>query len=156
MNSTFLTFLKNVSSSSFSPPPETSRSVLRWLLQTVAYAVYRFLGHWTIQYFLFWNTCLYFLPLNWGWYICNVTLRLVTHALLFPSGLSIIIIMTFVHIHTPTSLSPKNCSKNKNKVLNLKSAKIKCFLRCSIAKIQQNSKKNRQISIHGFQGGSQK
>jgi hypothetical protein len=67
-----------------------------------------------------------------------------------------IIIMTFVHIHTPTSLSPRNYSKKKNQVINLKSAKTKCFLRFSTARIQPNSKKNRQISIHGFQAGSQK
>jgi len=30
------------------------------------------------------------------------------------------------------------------------------FLRFSIAEIQPNSKKNRQISLHGFQVGSQK
>jgi hypothetical protein len=84
----FSTFLTNVSSSSsFSPPPETSRRVLPVTLQTVAYALYRFLlGHWTIHYFLLWDTCLYFLLLiEVG--ICNVSLRLVKRALLFPSGL---------------------------------------------------------------------
>jgi len=40
--------------------------------------------------------------------------------------------------------------------MNLKSAKIKCFLRFSIAKIQPNSNKNRQISKHGFQVGGKK
>jgi hypothetical protein len=63
--------------------------------------------------------------------------------------------MTFVHIHTPTFLLPKNYSRKKA-VINLESAKIKCFLRFSIAKIQPNPKKNRQISIHGFEVGSQK
>jgi hypothetical protein len=55
-------------------------------LQTVAYALYRFLGHWTTHYFLFWNVCNYFLLLIEDG-ICNVNLRLVKHVLLFPSGL---------------------------------------------------------------------
>ncbi len=55
-------------------------------LQTLAEALYRFLGNWTIDYFLLWNTCLYFLLIIEDG-VCNVTLRLVKHALLFPSGL---------------------------------------------------------------------
>jgi len=52
----------------------------------------------------------------------------------------VIIIMTFVHIHTPTSLSPKNYSRKKLSHTFFKSAKIKFFLRFSIAKIQPNPK----------------
>jgi hypothetical protein len=56
-------------------------------LHTLAYALYRFLlGHSTIDYFLLWNACLYFLLIiDDG--ICNVSLRFVKRDLLFPSGL---------------------------------------------------------------------
>jgi len=62
--------------------------------------------------------------------------------------------MAFVHIHTPTFLLPKNYSQKLSH--KFKIAKIKCFLRFSIAKIQPKSKKNRQISVHAFQVGSKK
>jgi hypothetical protein len=49
--------------------------------------------------------------------ICNVTLRLVQHALLFPSGLlHYYHIMTFVDIDTPNFLLPKNYSRKKAKL----------------------------------------
>ncbi len=62
-----------------------------------------------------------------------------------------IIIMTFVHIHTSTSLLPKKTMAQKKLSHKFKSAKIKFFLRFLVAEIQPNSKKNRQISLHGFQ-----
>jgi hypothetical protein len=83
-------------------------------LQTLAYALYRCLGHWTIHYFLLWNTCLYFLLIIEDG-IYNVTLRLSNALYFFRLASSIIIIMTFVHVHTATSLLPKNCSQKKAK-----------------------------------------
>jgi hypothetical protein len=80
-------------------------------LQTLAYALYRFLGHWTIHYFLLWNTCLYFLLIiEYG--ICNVTLRLVKHSLLFPSGLLHYYHHDFCsHPHTDLSFTKKTIVK---------------------------------------------
>jgi hypothetical protein len=46
----------------------------------------------------------------------HVSLRLVKRAFyVFPLASSIIIIMTFVHIHTPTFLLPINCRRKKAK-----------------------------------------
>jgi hypothetical protein len=45
----------------------------------------------------------------------------------FPLASSIIIIMTFVHIHTPTSLLPKNYSKKKTKSKMKKVLKSNAF-----------------------------
>ncbi len=70
----------------------------------------------------------------------------------FPLASSIVILMTFVHVHTLTFLLPKTIAGKKlsHKIL---SAKIKRFLEILNSR---NSKKNRQISSHGFQVGSQK
>jgi hypothetical protein len=75
-------------------------------LQTVAYALYRFLGHWTIHYFPS-GTRLYFLLIIEDG-ICNVTWRLVKHALLFPSGLLHYYHHDFCsHPHTDLSVTKK-------------------------------------------------
>jgi hypothetical protein len=87
---------------------------------------------------------------NWGWNMqghLETCLTRFTFSLWPSPFLSSSLLFTSTH---PPLLYPKNW------VINLKSAKIKCFLRFSITKIQLNSKKNRQISIHGFQVGSQK
>jgi hypothetical protein len=87
---------------------------------------------------------------------CNVSFRLVNRALLFPSGLLHYYHHDFCsHPHTDLSFT-KKLKRKKSSVINLKSAKIKCFLRFWIAKFHPNWKKNRQISLHGFQVGSQK
>ncbi len=69
-----------------------------------------------IHYFLSWNMCLYFLLIIEDG-ICNViSFRLVNCASFSPWPPSIIIIiMTFVHIHTLTFLLPKNYSRKKAK-----------------------------------------
>jgi hypothetical protein len=116
-------------------------------LDTVAYALYRFLGHWTIHYFLFWNTCLYFLLIIEDGKCHLETCRTrFTFSLWPPPFLSSSLLFTSTH---------RPLLYQKNWVINLKNAKIKCFLRFSITKIQLNSKKNRQISIRSSRVGSQ-
>jgi hypothetical protein len=62
--------------------------------------------------------------------------------------------LLFTSTHRPL-IYQKTVAK-KEEVINENSAKIKCFLRFSTGIIQPNSKKNLQISILGFQVGSQK
>ncbi len=106
----FSTFLTDVSSSSFSPPPETSRRVLLWLFRLCSIRTSPISWRLKNSLISFLQHTLLFSTHNWGW---NMQCQLETCQRCFTFSLasSLIIIMTFVHIHTPAFLLPKNYSE---------------------------------------------
>ncbi len=134
----FSTFLADLSSS-FSARPETSRRVFLRLFRLSHKRGTDFFA--SENFFTFFcGTRLYFLLIidiiEDG--VCNVSLRLVKHALLFHSSLLHYYHHDFCsHPHIDLSFTKKLCPK-KSEVKNLKSAKIKFFWRFSLAEIQPN------------------